>query len=82
MVVPQLSPRIHDRYLRPQGPPAGNHNSWEKGRVTDHRGVPLVDRSADGIPVKDFAANRSRYEERLRVLDTHPDPFGVKTGQG
>ena len=76
-VSPQLSPRIHDGHVRrPQGPPTGNNNSWEKGRVTDHRGVPLVaDTSrSEAIPVKEFAANRSKYEEQIRRLETHPNP--------
>ncbi len=77
MVSPQLSPRIHDGHLRPQGPPTGNNNSWEKGRVTDHRGVPLVaDTSrSEGIPVKEYAENRSKYDEQIRRLETHPNPL-------
>lgn len=40
-------------------------NSWERGIAKDHRGVPYLDNGAV-IPVKKFAANRSKYEEAIR----------------
>lgn len=46
--------------------PAKPRNSWEKGQALDRRGIPYVNKDGTPIGVKDFANNRSRYEETLR----------------
>src|SRR5215472_16144872 len=46
--------------------PAGNRNSWERGRALDHRGMPYLDENCNPIPVKRFAENRAKYEESIR----------------
>lgn len=85
-VTPQISPRISEHHLRdaqtkPSAASSGNRNSWEAGRVKSRTGAPLLDENFHEIPVKKYAANRSRYEERRRFLETHPDPFGAKAEQ-
>jgi len=59
-------------------PPAGNRNSWERGVARDHRGVPYLDSDLEPIPLHRFASYRAHYEERIRRLHQHPDPFGTR----
>ncbi len=59
------------------GVPRKPLNSWERGRVKDGRGMPLmVNRNGTliDIPVKDYANNRSKYEEarKLNAYRTQP----------
>jgi hypothetical protein len=63
---------------RESAPSGGSRNSWERGRVTDERGVPLLDEHGP-ISVKRYGENRRRFEEERQRLGSHPDPFGVKT---
>ena len=62
----QLSPKLtHPN--RVSAPPAGNRNSWERGRVTDNRGVPyLWGQDHHELTVKELADNRSTIEARVR----------------
>lgn len=65
-----LSVRLSDKALptkrRSSAPPKPGSNSWERGIATDHRGVPYLDGNGSMIGVKQFAQNRSRYEEQIR----------------
>jgi hypothetical protein len=45
--------------------PKRERPSWESGIATDHRGVPYLDQGRT-IGVKQFAENRSKYEEAIR----------------
>lgn len=74
----QLDARLHaPRRTRPGTPSSAPRNSWEKGRVTDHRGVPyLVGHDQHHLTVKDYAGTRSAVDARIRELQTSPDPFG------
>lgn len=75
----QVSPAVKES--KKHTPSAGGwNNSWERGHVTDHRGMALLDEHLEPIPVKKYAENRDKYEARRKELATHPDPFGVKTG--
>jgi hypothetical protein len=69
----QVGERVVSR--RTGGKPAGSSNSWERGIVHDHRGVPLWDGRGDPIGVKQYANNRSSFDEARRRLATHPEPF-------
>lgn len=72
----QLSQAIKPR--RPNdAPPAGNRNNWERGVVTDGRGVPMLDATGERIGVKQYAENKHAFEAERRRLATHPDPFGA-----
>ena len=70
----QVSQRVKPR--RASGPPAGNHNEWERGIPTDHRGVPFLDASGDVIRVKQYAQDRHKLEAERRRLFNDPVPFG------
>ena len=53
---------------RPSPPPRGNQNSWEKGIVTDSRGMPQLDSKGEPMSVKAFGEQRSQIEEHKRKL--------------
>lgn len=80
-VSPHIAAAALPNRKRVSAPPAGNHNSWEAGRVTDHRGQPMLGEKGTPITTKEYAENRSKYEERRRFLRSHPDPFGAKAAQ-
>lgn len=77
-----VSPRVagHGRIGSSGKPPAAREpkNSWERGVVTDHRGVPYLNETGV-VHVKDFANNRARYESEINRLATHPDPYATHT---
>lgn len=69
----QLSPKL-THPGRVSAPPAGNSNSWERGRVTDHRGVPyLWGNDHHELSVKELADNRSQVEARIRDRHHHKE---------
>lgn len=43
-------------------------NAWNRGIVKDSRGMPLLKADLTEIGVKDYADNRSKYEEARRRL--------------
>ena len=66
----QLSPSCRGQArnnIAPEG--TAGRNSWERGIVTDDRGIPLR-KWENGAPitVKEYADNRSKYEESRRRL--------------
>lgn len=73
----QLSPRVNGHGTpKHSGTPAGNNNSWEKGLVTDHRGVPLLaGHDLHPVRVKEYAQHHHAFEARRRELASSPAPF-------
>jgi len=71
----QVSQRVKPK--RVSGPPSGNHNEWERGIPTDHRGVPFLDSTGTVIGVKKYAENRHALEAERRRLHNDPAPFGA-----
>jgi len=47
-------------------PPRQANPAWERGIAKDHRGVPYLKGDGTPIGVKQFAENRSKYEEAIR----------------
>lgn len=43
-------------------------NSWERGRVRDERGMPLLGPNGP-VSVKEFASDRHGHEEKLRQIE-------------
>lgn len=64
----QLSPAATPT-RRNSKPPTVNEsaNAWERGIVRDERGMPLLGPNGE-VGVKEYANNRSKYEEAERRL--------------
>lgn len=59
---------------RSLAPPRGSNPAWERGKATDHRGVPYLDGKGNEIGVKQFAENRHKYEATIRRNKNAPAP--------
>ena len=69
----QISPKATPNKTRSKAPPRTPNPSWESGVATDHRGVPLLGEKGEPIPVKQYAENRHKYDERRRRLRNDPN---------
>lgn len=69
--VPQISPRATPS-KKSAAPPKGSNTSWEKGTITDARGMPLLKANGDPVPVKEYAENRRAIEGKRRRLANDP----------
>jgi hypothetical protein len=70
----QLSPKATPS-KKASGAPKGGDPAWERGIVKDHRGVPLMRANGTEIGVKEYAENRSTFEEAKRRRANDPNAF-------
>lgn len=59
-----------------RAPSTLNHNSWERGTLKDHRGVPIHDERG-AIPLKRAGEQRHKIESRISELETSSRPSGL-----
>lgn len=50
-------------------------NGWERGVVTDSRGMPMLGRDLAPIGVKEWAEKRGSFESTRHRLHNDPNPF-------
>lgn len=60
------------KHIRPVKQPV-----WEGTPVKDHRGVPYIHPSGSKITAKQFANNRSGYENQIKDLRNAPETKGT-----
>lgn len=69
----QVSPKATPSRRKANQKPNLGNNFWEKGIVTDGRGMPhLNPGSLEPMPIKTYVENRSKIEEGKRKMQQSP----------
>lgn len=64
----QVSQSVYATRTPSSTPPAAPQNAWEKGVVTDSRGLPVVNDKGQPLGVAELASDRHRIETRLKEI--------------